>query len=117
MKKRLFAGLLSLLMLWTMLPVSALAVGDETIENQDAYFYVLKPESNNNPGTTQAKDFSYVGKGQIHNAPDPLDEYDLEYSIEEKKDWTFTKPSQIDPITYGDELYIYTEDETFVSAQ
>lgn len=48
MKKRLFAGLLSLLMLWTMLPVSALAVGDETIENQDAYFYVLKPEEIDN---------------------------------------------------------------------
>ena len=81
MKKRLFAGLLSLLMLWTMLPVSALAVEGEGIETYPAYFYVLKPESNDNYETTQAKDFSYVGEGKIHNAPNPWYEYNNKYFI------------------------------------
>ena len=71
MKKRLFAGLLSLLMLWTMLPVSALAVEGEGIETYPAYFYVLKPERVANWQETSTDNFYYVGTGKIYDAEAP----------------------------------------------
>ena len=117
MKKRLFAGLLSLLMLWTMLPVSALAVGDETIENQDAYFYVLKPEEIDNKVTTATADFDYMGRGTIC-APDPKVLYGVKYDIPYDV-WSFEPPKdgelKIAQLTLNGVTYQYTSEDTFVS--
>ena len=124
MKKRLFAGLLSLLMLWTMLPVSALAVGDETEEPQDAYFYVLKPERMDTPGlgTTEIANFYYVGTGEIIGAPAPAITGYAGAKIfidEANKQWDFTPPTadEVDlkarTITYNDKSYTYVPKEQF----
>lgn len=126
MKKRLFAGLLSLLMLWTMLPVSALAVG-ETEVSQTAYFYVLKPESMDTPGlgTTEIANFYYVGTGEIIGAPAPADtDYKgAKIFIDEAGEkWNFTPPAgdKVDnlakKITYNDTEYTYVPKEQFDSS-
>ena len=124
MKKRLFAGLLSLLMLWTMLPVSALAAGGETESEQPAYFYVLKPERMETPGlgTTETGDFYYVGKGEIINAPAP-DETNYKgakiFIDEAEEEWTFTPPTgnavkeEAQTITYNDTSYTYVPKDYF----
>ena len=109
MKKRLFAGLLSLLMLWTMLPVSALAVGDETESEQDAYFYVLKPESRDNPETQETTNFIYAGQGTI-TAPAPINYLGQTFPI--ARGWEYTAPQYIyEIITYENNQYQYTESE------
>lgn len=119
MKKRLFAGLLSLLMLWTMLPVSALAVEDGTVETRPAYFYVLEPEKKDDHVTIATADFDYVGWGTI-DAPAPNDpEYSGEkYDILEKN-WSFAPPTdgnlKIDQIYFDNKLYYYTPNDTFDS--
>lgn len=125
MKKRLLAAIMSLCMIFSLLPVSALAYeGDEepAVQSRDggypADFYVVKPDVSNDEFYMgiDTDDFVSVGEGRVGGGiPDPNDDsirggkFAISYS-----NWTYTPPAdtnQYPSVTYAGEKYFYWDEE------
>lgn len=117
MKKRLLAAIMSLCMIVSLLPVSALAYeGDEepAVQSRDggypAYFYVVKPDQANGEILDRnTASFDYVGKGSVGGtipAPDKVDQ-SITYDVEEYSNWDYTPPDIEGSITVGGTTYKY----------
>ena len=117
MKKRLLAAIMSLCMIVSLLPVSALAYeGDEepAVQSRDggypAYFYMVKPDQANNEILDRnTAFFDYVGMGSVGGeipAPDKVDQLRT-YDVEEHSNWKYTPPNIERSITVGDTTYRY----------
>ena len=125
MKKRLLAAIMSLCMIVSLLPVSALAYeGEEepAVQSRDggypADFYVVKPDVSNDEFYMgiDTDDFVSVGEGRVGGGiPDPNDDsirggkFAISYS-----NWTYTPPAdtnQYPSVTYAGEKYFYWDEE------
>lgn len=115
MKKRLLAAIMSLCMIVSLLPVSALAAPEEDMEDrsggsQNAYFYVVKPEKAYDTSRNQ-ENFIYMGQGQIIGAPPADERYDevIDKNDTEWDTWECISPSpdSMPNIDYGNETYEY----------
>lgn len=117
MKKRLLAAIMSLCMIVSLLPMSAMAYeGDEepAAQSRDrgysAYFYMVKPDQANNEILDRnTAFFDYVGMGSVGGeipAPDKVDQLRT-YDVEEHSNWKYTPPNIERSITVGDTTYRY----------
>ena len=127
MKKRLLAAIMSLCMIVSLLPVSALAYeGEEepAVQSRDggypAEFFVVKPDvSNGNFHMgTDTDDFVSVGKGWVGgDIPDPnnSDVNNGKFDISTYLNWEYTPPtntSQYPTVTYQNRQYSYWDKES-----
>lgn len=129
MKKRLLAAIMSLCMIFSLLPVSALAYeGDEepAVQSRNggypAEFFVVKPDVSNGDFYMgiEADKFVSVGEGRVGGGiPDPNDDsiragkFDIPHS-----DWTYTPPADTDQypnVIYAGEEYSYWDGEDVAS--
>lgn len=129
MKKRLLAAIMSLCMIVSLLPMSAMAYegdGEPAVQSRDrgysAEFFVVKPDVSNDNFYmgTDTNDFVSVGKGWVGgDIPDPNNDsirggkFDISYS-----NWTYTPPAdtnQYPSVTYAEEEYFYWDGEDVAS--
>lgn len=118
MKKRLLAAIMSLCMIVSLLPVSALAAPGEDMEDrsggsQNAYFYVVRPEKANDTSRNQ-ENFIYMGQGQIIGAESAADDDyyggEIDKDNPEWKQWSHVPPDELENITYQGENYEYWDE-------
>lgn len=127
MKKRLLAAIMSLCMIVSLLPVSALAYeGDEepAVQSRDggypAEFFVVKPDVSNGNFYMgiEADKFVSVGEGRVGgDIPDPnnSDVNNGKFEISAYPNWEYTPPtntSQYPPVTYQNRQYSYWDKES-----
>ena len=127
MKKRLLAAIMSLCMIVSLLPVSALAYeGEEepAVQSRNggypAEFFVVKPDVSNDNFYmgTDTNDFVSVGKGWVGgDIPDPnnSDVNNGKFDISEYPNWKYTPPtntSQYPTVTYQNRQYSYWDEES-----
>ena len=113
MKKRLLAAIMSLCMIVSLLPVSALAYGGhggypgggETQDGEDAYFYVLQPNYIGTLAEADKGDFYYVGKGSVEDGDPAFDVEGIDELIVEVP--TASEASFSGLGLDGDEVYNY----------
>ena len=118
MKKRLLAAIMSLCMIVSLLPVSALAAPGEDMEDrsggsQDAYFYILKPDEAQDAERVP-ENFIYMGRGQINGAPPAGDRYGdvIDKSDNEWNEWECVSPNNMPNVDYEGETYVYWDRST-----
>ena len=118
MKKRLLAAIMSLCMIFSLLPVSALAAPGEDMEDrsggsQDAYFYILKPDEAQDAERVP-ENFIYMGRGQINGAPPAGDRYGdvIDKSDNEWNEWECVSPNNMPNVDYEGETYVYWDRST-----
>ena len=127
MKKRLLAAIMSLCMIVSLLPVSALAYeGEEepAVQSRNggypAEFFVVKPDVSNDNFYmgTDTNDFVSVGKGWVGgDIPDPnnSDVNNGKFDISAYPNWKYTPPtntSQYPTVTYQNRQYSYWDEES-----
>lgn len=127
MKKRLLAAIMSLCMIVSLLPVSALAYeGDKepAVQSRDggypAEFFVVKPDVSNDNFYmgTDTNDFVSVGKGWVGGdipAPNNSDVNNGKFDISAYPNWKYIPPtntSQYPTVTYQNRQYSYWDEES-----
>ena len=123
MKKRLLAAIMSLCMIVSLLPVSALAVEDRFgpgVGNQpyDAYFYVLDPDkATASIESRETEDFDYIGQGKVGGSipnagASGVKGEAFDIGTNQTSGWTNTPPETSDEIIYQGKSYRYWNEGT-----
>ena len=118
MKKRLLAAIMSLCMIVSLLPVSALAVEDrawpwDSDKTREAYFYVVDPNKSTEPtDSRKTEDFDFIGQGTVGGgipaAWEPqVKDQTIGVSDSQASGWTYTAPTTSSSITYQGKNYQY----------
>ena len=123
MKKRLLAAIMSLCMIVSLLPVSALAVEDRFgpgsgNQTYNAYFYVLDPDkATASIESRETEDFDYIGQGKVGGSipnagASGVKGEAFDIGTNQTSGWTNTPPETSDEIIYQGKSYQYWNEGT-----